>query len=93
MDVRGDFTSASLFTVNIGMKESIQVRKITGPIIFSHFFAPKVKVGILNKPKSAPEKYGANKRMKEKLSSTTPNGSGRPDNLKRLDLSITLYPF
>jgi hypothetical protein len=75
------------FTLNIGIKESTHTRKATGPITFNHLFSPRM-AGILNNPKSAPEKYGARKRMKEKISNTTPKESGIPVNLNRLDLSI-----
>jgi hypothetical protein len=75
----------------IGRNTSKQIAKMIGPTTLSHFFAWRVKTGILNNPKSAPEKYGANRRIKEKLSNTAPNGSGRPNNLKRLVLIIFLF--
>jgi hypothetical protein len=68
----------------IGMNEKMQAMNRTGPIILSHLFIGSAKVGTLNTPKSAPEKYGASRRTKEKTSNITPNESGRPENLKRL---------
>jgi hypothetical protein len=75
------------FTLKIGINEKTHRPNAIGPATFSHLFSPKL-AGILNNPKSEPEKYGARKRMKEKTSNTTPKGSGIPANLMRLDLSI-----
>jgi len=58
-----------------------------GPTILSTFRAFLRTSGILNMPKSVPEKYGTNEKIRHKRSSTTPNGSGNPDILKRLNLS------
>jgi hypothetical protein len=74
-------TSVFLLDGKTGMNATAHSRNKTGPNIFSPLFALSENIGILNIPKSPPERYGANRRIKEKLSRTTPNESDSPDSL------------
>lgn len=51
-----EVAEAPLLSGKIGAKKRIQETNNMGPIIFKSFFAPSLTIGILNNPKSVPEK-------------------------------------